>query len=66
MLYISALHNAESYLGDLIKNLVEQGIKDDTLLILFGDHGESLTEHDIFWKLSHPLSLPQKRLKISR
>ncbi|MGP4038658.1 sulfatase/phosphatase domain-containing protein [Gracilibacillus sp. D59] len=23
--------------------------REETLLIIFGDHGESLTEHDIFW-----------------
>ncbi len=52
--YVSALYDAEiRYLDDIIKELddflIQQGIKDDTMLILFGDHGESLTEHDIYW-----------------
>ncbi|WP_165972007.1 sulfatase [Paenibacillus piri] len=52
--YISALYDAEiRYLDDRLRELddclSEAGIRDDTLLILFGDHGESLTEHDIYW-----------------
>ncbi|WP_175639661.1 sulfatase family protein [Metabacillus schmidteae] len=52
--YVNALYDAEiRYLDDMIKDLddylCELGIKDDTMLILFGDHGESLTEHDIYW-----------------
>ena len=52
--YVNALYDAEiRYLDDLLKDLddflIEQGIKDDTMLVLFGDHGESLTEHDIYW-----------------
>ena len=52
--YVSALYDAEiRYLDDLLKDLdeclIEQGIKDDTMLVLVGDHGESLTEHDIYW-----------------
>jgi arylsulfatase A-like enzyme len=52
--YYNALYDAEvRYLDDLLKELddylAELGIKEETLLILFGDHGESLTEHGIFW-----------------
>ncbi|SFP36640.1 sulfatase family protein [Salibacterium halotolerans] len=52
--YVNALYDAEvRYLDDKIKELDDYldylGIKDETLLILFGDHGESLTEHDIYW-----------------
>lgn len=52
--YVNALYDAEiRYLDYRLKEidnyLEELGIKDDTLLIIFGDHGESLTEHDIFW-----------------
>ncbi|MBY0144365.1 sulfatase-like hydrolase/transferase [Neobacillus niacini] len=52
--YVNSLYDAEiRYLDDRLKEidtyLEELGIKDDTLLILFGDHGESLTEHDIYW-----------------
>ncbi|WP_051344300.1 sulfatase family protein [Alicyclobacillus herbarius] len=52
--YVSALYDAElRYLDGLLQELdtclVEEGLFEDTLLVLFGDHGESLTEHDIFW-----------------
>ncbi|GGH75913.1 arylsulfatase A-like enzyme [Pullulanibacillus pueri] len=52
--YMNALYDAEiRYLDDLLKDLDDHldtlGIKEETLLILFGDHGESLTEHDIYW-----------------
>ncbi|WP_051302005.1 sulfatase family protein [Salibacterium aidingense] len=52
--YVNALYDAEvRYLDEKIKELDEWldhlGIKEETLLILFGDHGESLTEHDIYW-----------------
>ncbi len=52
--YVNALYDAEiRYLDDLLKELdlflEAEGLKEDTLLILFGDHGESLTEHDIYW-----------------
>ncbi|MGY4691030.1 sulfatase [Salibacterium sp. K-3] len=52
--YVNALYDAEvRYLDDKIKELDEYleelGIKEETMLIVFGDHGESLTEHDIYW-----------------
>lgn len=52
--YYDALYDAEiRYLDDRLRELDEHlealGIADDTLFILFGDHGESLTEHDIYW-----------------
>ncbi|WP_059102615.1 sulfatase [Shouchella shacheensis] len=52
--YINALYDSEiRYLDDLLKELDEYlkelGIYEETFLILFGDHGESLTEHQIYW-----------------
>lgn len=52
--YVNALYDAEiRYLDDRLRELdellVQEGLYDDTLLVLFGDHGESLTEHDIYW-----------------
>ncbi len=54
MQYMNALYDAEvRYLDDLLAELdgylSELGIQEETLLIIFGDHGESLTEHDIYW-----------------
>lgn len=52
--YVNALYDAEiRYLDDRLRELDElliaEGLYNDTLLVLFGDHGESLTEHDIYW-----------------
>lgn len=52
--YVSALYDAEiRYLDDLLRELdeflEELGLAERTLLVLVGDHGESLYEHDIFW-----------------
>lgn len=52
--YYDALYDAEiRYLDDRLKelddHLAKLGIQEETLLVLFGDHGESLTEHDIYW-----------------
>jgi arylsulfatase A-like enzyme len=52
--YVNALYDAEiRYLDDKLSELdellVREGLYGDTLLILVGDHGESLTEHDIYW-----------------
>lgn len=52
--YYDALYDAEiRYLDDRLKDLDEHldklGIREETLLVLFGDHGESLSEHDIYW-----------------
>jgi len=52
--YFDALYDAEIRgLDDRLRELDEMlerlGIRGETLLVLFGDHGESLTEHDIYW-----------------
>ena len=52
--YIADLYDAEvAYLdfeiGRLFAQLGELGIHDDTLVVLFGDHGENMTEHDAWF-----------------
>ncbi|MDF2722216.1 MAG: sulfatase [Paenibacillus sp.] len=52
--YMSSLYDAEiRYLDDLLLELDQYlqslGIQEETMLVLFGDHGESLDEHDIYW-----------------
>jgi arylsulfatase A-like enzyme len=49
--YVEALHYAEvAYLdhelGRLFNRLADLGILDDMLIVVFGDHGEVMTEHD--------------------
>lgn len=53
--YIRAMYDAEiRYVDDAIAELLEAldetGVAEDTLVILTSDHGESLTEHDIYFE----------------
>lgn len=52
--YIADLYDAEvAYLdaeiGQLFGHLEHLGILDDTLVVIFGDHGENMTEHDAWF-----------------
>lgn len=52
--YINALYDAkvrylDDRLGELFRLLDELHLTEDTLLIVMGDHGESLDEHQIYW-----------------
>jgi arylsulfatase len=52
--YVSALYDQEirhidDGIGQILTALDDMGLSDRTLTILFGDHGESLTEHNIFF-----------------
>jgi arylsulfatase len=52
--YIEALHYAEmAYLdheiGRLFNHLAGLGLLEDTMIVIFGDHGEIMTEHDAWF-----------------
>jgi arylsulfatase len=52
--YIADLYDAEvAYLdfeiGRLFNHLGELGLLEDTMVVLFGDHGENMTEHDAWF-----------------
>jgi arylsulfatase A-like enzyme len=52
--YIEALHYAEvayldSELGRLFNHLADLNILDETMIVIFGDHGEVMTEHDAWF-----------------
>jgi arylsulfatase A-like enzyme len=52
--FIEALHYAEvAYLdheiGRLCEHLDELGVLDETMIVIFGDHGEVMTEHDAWF-----------------
>ena len=52
--YIADLHHAEveyldHELGRLFAHLADLGILDDCVIVIFGDHGENLTEHDAWF-----------------
>jgi len=43
--YLNALHEGDEALGELLAGLRALGIEDDTIVIVFGDHGEAFGEH---------------------
>jgi lipoteichoic acid synthase len=44
--YHNALHYADAAVGELWQGLVQRDLAGQTLLIIFGDHGEAFGEHD--------------------
>ncbi len=49
--YIADLYDAEvayldSEIGAIFDHLEREGLLEDTMVVLFGDHGENMTEHD--------------------
>lgn len=56
-LYDGAIRHVDFYIGELLKN-----IKDNTLIILSADHGESLGEHNLYF--SHSESIYDETLHI--
>ena len=52
--YIADLYDAEvAYLdfeiGRIFQHLEREGLLEDTMVVLFGDHGENMTEHDAWF-----------------
>ena len=46
--YDAAVTQADNRIGSILTLLKENGVYDDSLIILLSDHGESLTEHGIY------------------
>ena len=44
--YFKSIHYADSALGELIANLEEEGLLDNTVLIIYGDHDARLSRKD--------------------
>lgn len=44
--YKNALHYGDESLGDLVSGLAARRLLDNTLLVIFGDHGEAFGQHD--------------------
>lgn len=49
-MYDSEIRYADDCVAELLAALEETGVAGETLVILTGDHGESLTEHDILFE----------------
>lgn len=43
--YRNALHDGDRALGTLLAGLAERGLRDNTLFVIFGDHGEAFDQH---------------------
>lgn len=48
--YYGAIAYIDSMIGRFVEGLKKQGLYEDTIIVLLSDHGESLTEHDIFFE----------------
>ncbi len=44
--YLRTFHYSDMCLGNLVKALEEKGLSDNTILIVMGDHGQPMGEHD--------------------
>jgi arylsulfatase A-like enzyme len=51
-LYYAGVAQADALIGDLARELDARGIRDQTLMIVTSDHGESLGEQDL-WEHNH-------------
>jgi hypothetical protein len=43
--YLNALHEGDEALGALLEGLRARGLADNTLIVVYGDHGEAFGEH---------------------
>lgn len=47
--YDAGVWNADQAVGNVVRYLKKEGLYDNTAIIVTSDHGESFTEHDIFF-----------------
>lgn len=72
--YLSEIANFDQQLSALMQYLQDDGWLDDTLVVLFSDHGEAMGEHNYFghhvylngWMVDVPLVLWHARLEPAR
>ena len=48
-MYDASVRYVDSALKELVEGLEELGMLDDTLIVITSDHGESLTEHGVYF-----------------
>lgn len=61
--YDASIRYVDSNIGRIYRTLEQTGILNKTMIIITSDHGESLTEHDIFFD-HHGLYEPQIRIPL--
>ena len=59
--YLNALHYLDYFLADLIEQYKALGLYENTIFVLFGDHGESIQSHG---RNQHNVSLYEETLRI--
>ncbi len=62
-LYDASIRYVDQNVARIYESLQRSGVLDDTLFIITGDHGESMTEHEIFFD-HHGLYDPQIRVPL--
>lgn len=60
--YDGALKFADAQIGRLLKWLRQKSMLNNTLVVIFADHGESLTEHNLYF--SHSYSIYDTLIKV--
>ncbi|MBW3623466.1 MAG: sulfatase-like hydrolase/transferase [Armatimonadetes bacterium] len=61
--YDQCIRYTDDAIGEILNTLEELGIAGETLVALMGDHGESMTEHDIYFE-HHGLYEPTLRVPL--
>lgn len=60
--YLNALHYGDAAIGKLIQGLRDRGLAQNTLLILYGDHGEAFTQHE--GNVGHSMFIYEENVRV--
>lgn len=60
--YLNALHYADQAMGSLLDGLRARGLDQNTLFVIFGDHGQAFGQHD--GNYGHSLFLYEENLRV--
>ena len=60
--YLNALHEGDEALGKLLTGLRALGHEDDTLVVVFGDHGEAFGEHP--GNFAHTMFIHEENVRV--
>jgi glucan phosphoethanolaminetransferase (alkaline phosphatase superfamily) len=59
--FLRSIHRVDALIGDFYRDLEEQGLADDTVVMITGDHGEAWGQHGIFF---HGESLYDEEVRV--
>ena len=59
---MNAVHEGDAALGQLLRGLRERQLDDDTLVVVFGDHGEAFGEHQ--GNFAHTLFIHEENVRV--